>query len=219
MMAYCLSLNLSGTAGISNFSLWECAFAGLLCGQTRRRSNRSASHWCHGQLCHAYTGASFGYILAAPSHSTSHCLIAIGGVCLFHSPIRALLQIWMANLMPSVAFLPLTALMASAGVVNACKFCGALNTSFGQNVWRSWQDFLGLLGIAMLPQVALCLQDCAPSNMFIWISLAFAQAWNPCNATKHHTLLQHNCKRSPARCCRACSAVLLTAATRPMLIP
>ena len=66
----------------------------------------------------------------------------------------ALLQIWMANLMPSVAYLPLTALMASAGLVNGCKFFGALNTSSGQGLWRNWQDFLGVLGIAMLPQVA-----------------------------------------------------------------
>jgi len=55
--------------------------------------------------------------------------------------------------MPSVAFVPLTALMASAAVVNACKFCGAMNSGVGQKLWRSWQDFLGLLGIAMLPQV------------------------------------------------------------------
>lgn len=63
------------------------------------------------------------------------------------------LQIWLAGLMPSVAFVPLTALMASAAVVNACKFCGIMNSSLGQNLWRGWQDFLGLLGIAMLPQV------------------------------------------------------------------
>ncbi len=55
--------------------------------------------------------------------------------------------------MPSVAFVHLTALMASAAVVNACKFCGAMNSSLGQNLWRGWQDFLGLLSIAMLPQV------------------------------------------------------------------
>lgn len=55
--------------------------------------------------------------------------------------------------MPSVAYLPLTALMASAGLVNGCKFFGALNSSSGQGLWRNWQDFLGLLGIAMLPQV------------------------------------------------------------------
>ena len=66
----------------------------------------------------------------------------------------AVLQIWLANLMPSVAYLPLTALMASAGLVNGCKFVGALNSSSGQGLWRNWQDFLGLLGIAMLPQVA-----------------------------------------------------------------
>lgn len=63
-----------------------------------------------------------------------------------------LAQIWLAGLMPSVAFVPLTALMASAAVVNACKFCGIMNSSLGQNLWRGWQDFLGLLGIAMLPQ-------------------------------------------------------------------
>lgn len=55
--------------------------------------------------------------------------------------------------MPSVAFLPLTVLMSSAAVVNACKFYGALNTNLGHTLWQSWQDFLGLLGIAMLPQV------------------------------------------------------------------
>ena len=55
--------------------------------------------------------------------------------------------------MPSVAFVPLTILMASAAAVNACKFYGALNSELGQTLWRSWQDFLGLLGIAMLPQV------------------------------------------------------------------
>ena len=63
------------------------------------------------------------------------------------------LQIWLAGLMPSVAFVPLTALMTSAAVVNACKFCGAMNSGLGKNLWRGWQDFLGLLGIAMLPQV------------------------------------------------------------------
>lgn len=63
-----------------------------------------------------------------------------------------LAQIWLAGLMPSVAFVPLTALMASAAVVNACKFCGAMNSGLGQKLWRGWQDFLGLLGIAMLPQ-------------------------------------------------------------------
>lgn len=68
--------------------------------------------------------------------------------------VVAVLQIWLANLMPSVAYLPLTALMASAGLVNGCKFFGALNTSSGQGLWRNWQDFLGVLGIAMLPQVA-----------------------------------------------------------------
>ncbi|KAL3144863.1 core protein [Trebouxia sp. C0009 RCD-2024] len=64
-----------------------------------------------------------------------------------------LTQIWLANLMPSAAFLPLTALMASAAVVNGCKFCNMLNSSSGQGLWRNWQDFLGVLGIAMLPQV------------------------------------------------------------------
>lgn len=66
---------------------------------------------------------------------------------------RVVLQIWLANLMPSAAFLPLTALMASAAVVNGCKFCNMLNSSSGQGLWRNWQDFLGVLGIAMLPQV------------------------------------------------------------------
>ena len=75
--------------------------------------------------------------------------------------LSALLQIWLANLMPSVAYLPLTALMASAGLVNGCKFFGALNSSSGQGLWRNWQDFLGLLGIAMLPQVA-----CNSASMF-----------------------------------------------------
>lgn len=66
-----------------------------------------------------------------------------------------LVQIWLAKLMPSQAFLPLSMLLASAAVVNACKFCGALDSKRGKMVWQSWQDFLGVLGIAMLPQVAV----------------------------------------------------------------
>ena len=77
--------------------------------------------------------------------------------CLARNFCSALLQIWLANLMPSVAYLPLTALMASAGLANGCKFFGALNSSSGQGLWRNWQDFLGVLGIAMLPQVAYML--------------------------------------------------------------
>lgn len=128
------------------------------------------------------------------------------------SLIQGLLQIWLANLMPSVAFLPLTALMASAGVVNACKFCGALNTSFGQNLWRSWQDFLGLLGIAMLPQVALCHQD---SAVCVSGSASLLLHTLDIYTTLSSTPLQHNRNRSSARCCRSCSVVLLAIATAP----
>lgn len=59
----------------------------------------------------------------------------------------------MANLMPSQVFIPLSMLMGSAAIVNACKFWGALDSKRGSSVWQSWQDFLGVLGIAMLPQV------------------------------------------------------------------
>lgn len=45
--------------------------------------------------------------------------------------------------------------MGSAAIVNACKFYGLLDSHRGQVVWRSWQDFLGVLGIAMLPQVLI----------------------------------------------------------------
>ena len=55
--------------------------------------------------------------------------------------------------MPSQAFIPLSVLMGSAAIVNTCKYTGALEHKGGQVVWRSWQDFLGVLGIAMLPQV------------------------------------------------------------------
>lgn len=55
--------------------------------------------------------------------------------------------------MPSQAFIPLSFLMGSAAVVNICKFNGALEHKGGQVIWRGWQDFLGVLGIAMLPQV------------------------------------------------------------------
>lgn len=77
-------------------------------------------------------------------------LAAVATPCLTSA---VLLQIWLAGMMPFVAFAPLTALMGSAAIVNACKFYGALNSKLGQTLWRSWQDFLGLLGIAMLPQV------------------------------------------------------------------
>ena len=91
--------------------------------------------------------------------------------------------------MPSSAFLPLTALMGSAAIVNAAKFCGALDSNTGQGIWRSWQDFLGVLGIAMLPQVMLL--NCTPSSSAACCELSchccLQAIWAICS--KHHTML------------------------------
>ena len=75
--------------------------------------------------------------------------------------------------MPSQAFIPLSALMGSAAVVNICKFNGALEHKGGQVIWRSWQDFLGVLGIAMLPQVHKQKPQCGSSL----VSLSWQLHW------------------------------------------
>ena len=77
--------HLCGTAGLPDVPLWERAFAGLLCGQTGRRSHCSASHRCHRQFCHAYTGA-YDCTPAALSLSISHCLLPLDKfVCISYS--------------------------------------------------------------------------------------------------------------------------------------
>lgn len=94
--------------------------------------------------------------------------------------------------MPSSAFLPLTALMGSAATVNAAKFYGALDGKTGQGIWRSWQDFLGMLGIAMLPQVMPFIATgvghhalCSPAACLCCLCLQ--AIWAICS--KHHTML------------------------------
>ena len=133
----------------------------------------------------------------------------------------SLLQIWLANLMPSIAFLPLTALMASAGVVNGCKFFGALNSSSGQGLWRNWQDFLGVLGIAMLPQVAPD-STSIPAHLKLWLvprpSLAQPLILHsyPCTVAYRHALLSDRHVTSEQN--RACSCVCVVHTYKILLL-
>ena len=142
--------------GVLDVLVWQCFALGMLCGQARRRSNRSPSNWSICKLHHACTGRLPALTAMLSFNSGTHDLLT----CLIW------LQIWLAGLMPSVAFLPLTALMGAAAFVNSCKLLGALKSTFGQAVWRSWQDFLGLLGIAMLPQVSLSVTSLVSMTLF-----------------------------------------------------
>ena len=145
------------STGLSDVLVWQCVALGVLCGQTRRRSNCSPGNWSICKLHHACTGCQSA--LTATVGCNEQCSQSM--TCLIW------LQIWLAGLMPSVAFLPLTALMGSAAFVNSCKLLGALESTLGQSVWRSWQDFLGLLGIAMLPQVSRCVTR-PMWHLFLW---------------------------------------------------
>eukprot|EP00884_Botryococcus_braunii_P012245 jgi/Botrbrau1/21020/Bobra.0144s0033.1 len=63
-----------------------------------------------------------------------------------------LLQIFMAGFMPQQAFLCSAVITSFTAIVSACKASGVLSFGRGQEVWRVWQDFLGVVGAAVVLQ-------------------------------------------------------------------
>ncbi|KAK9809188.1 hypothetical protein WJX72_011049 [[Myrmecia] bisecta] len=69
------------------------------------------------------------------------------------SNVIMLSQIYMAGFMPTAAFGVMAVVTAAAVAVNLSKVTGLLDKAeAGGSLWGSWQDLLGLIGVAMLPQ-------------------------------------------------------------------
>lgn len=55
--------------------------------------------------------------------------------------------------MPLAPFAAVCSYFALGCLVNGLRYTGGLP----QAVWAVWQDFIGVLGLAVLPQVRLCI--------------------------------------------------------------
>lgn len=69
------------------------------------------------------------------------------------STLTLLIQIWLAGYMPLAPFAAVCSYFALGCLVNGLRYTGGLP----QAVWAVWQDFIGVLGLAVLPQVRLCI--------------------------------------------------------------